>query len=70
MTQKKIQIFFITENTFVDVDVDVDVQELNDVLRISGHTQVNENDDSEEINVEDYDRDDDDEIEEEQDNSD
>jgi hypothetical protein len=39
-------------------------------LRTSGHTQVNENDDSDEINAEDCDRDDDDEIEEEQDNLD
>jgi hypothetical protein len=38
-------------------------------LRTSGHTQVNEDNDSDEINVEDHDGYDDDEIEEE-DNSD
>jgi hypothetical protein len=34
------------ENTFVDVDVDVDVEELYDVLRTSGYTEVNKDDDS------------------------
>jgi len=36
------------ENTFVDVDVDVDVdvEELYDVLRTSGYTKVNKDDDS------------------------
>jgi hypothetical protein len=32
------------ENTFVDVDVDV--EELYDVLRTSGYTEVNKDDDS------------------------
>jgi hypothetical protein len=58
-------IFHIAKNTFVDVDI----EELNDILRTSGHTQVNEDDDSDQINVEDCDGYDDDEIEEE-DNSD
>jgi hypothetical protein len=49
--------FCIVEITFVDVDV-----ELNDVLRTNGHTKVNKDDDSDEINVEDYDRDDDDDL--------
>jgi hypothetical protein len=34
------------ENTFVDVNVDVDVEELYDVLRTSGYTEVNKDDDS------------------------
>jgi hypothetical protein len=50
------------ENTFVDVDVNV--EELNDVLRTSGYTKVNKDDNSDEINVEYYDKDDDDEIDE------
>jgi hypothetical protein len=58
-------IFHIAKNTCVDVDI----EELNDILRTSGHTQVNEDDDSDQINVEDCDGYDDDEIEEE-DNSD
>ena len=53
--------FQVAENTFVDVDVDV--KELNGVLRTNGHTQVDKDDDSDEINVEDCDEDDDDEIE-------
>ena len=67
--------FHIAENTFVDVDidvdvdvyVDVDVEELNDVLRTNGHTQVNEDNESNEINVEDCDGYDDDKIKEEDD---
>jgi hypothetical protein len=35
----------------------VDVKELNDVLRISGHTKVDEDDDNDKINVEDCDED-------------
>jgi len=35
--------------------VDVDVDELNDALRTSRHTLVDEDDDSDEINVEDCD---------------
>jgi hypothetical protein len=40
-------------------------EELNNVLRTNGHTQVDEDDDSEEINVEDCDGYDDDKIEKE-----
>jgi hypothetical protein len=58
--------FHVTKNTFIIVDVD----ELNDVLRISGHTKVNEDDDSNEINIKDCNGDDDDEIKEKEDNSD
>ena len=67
MTQKKIQNFRITNNTFVDVDV----EKLNYILRTSGHTQISEDDDNEKINVKDCDvDDDDDEIKEKEDNSD
>ena len=69
MTQKKIQNFRITDNTFVDVDV----EKLNYILRTSGHTQISEDDDNEKINVKDCDvddDDDDDEIKKEEDNSD
>jgi len=57
----------IVENTFFDVDV----EELDDVLRTSGHTEVDEDDDSDETNVEDCDEDDnnEDEIEEEEEKS-
>ena len=51
----------------VDVDVDVDVDELNNVLRTNRHTKINKDDDSDQINIEDYDEDD--IIEEEEDNS-
>jgi hypothetical protein len=62
--------FCVAENIFVDVDV----EELNDVMRTSGHIKVNEGDDIDEhqFNEEDYDGHDDDEIkeeEEEEDNS-
>jgi len=59
----------IVENTFVDVDVDV--EELDDVLRTSGHTKVDEDDDNDETNVEDCDEDDnnEDEIKEKEDKS-
>jgi len=50
--KKKNSNFHINKNIFVDVDVD----ELNDVLNSSKHTQVDE-DDSNEINVEDCDGD-------------
>jgi len=50
----------------VDIFVVVDVEKLNDVLRISQHTQVDEDDDSDKINVEYCDGDDNDEIEEEE----
>jgi hypothetical protein len=39
-------------------------------LRISGHIKVNEDDDSNEINIKDCNGDDDDEIKEKEDNSD
>ena len=42
-------IFRIIENTFVDVEV----EELNNILRTNGHTQVDEGDDNDKINVED-----------------
>jgi hypothetical protein len=42
-------IFRIIENTFVDVEV----VELNNILRTNGHTQVDEGDDNDKINVED-----------------
>lgn len=58
--QKKIQ-FYIVEITFVDIDI----YELNNILRINKHTQVSEDDDKDDINVEDCDRYDNDEIEEE-----
>ena len=45
--------FHIVNNIFVDVDVDVDVdaKELNDVLSFRRHSQVDEDDDNDEINV-------------------
>jgi hypothetical protein len=58
--------FCITDNIFVNVDV----EELNDVLSSSRYTQVNGDDDSDEINVKDCDGDKDDSIDEEKDNSD
>jgi hypothetical protein len=58
-------IFHITNKIFVDVDA----KELNDVLSSSGHTQVDEDDDSDEINVEDCDGNEDESINEEEDNS-
>jgi len=53
--------FCIAKNTFVDVDI----EELNDALRTSRHTQVYEDDNNDEINIEDCDGYNDDEIEEE-----
>ena len=53
--------FHDTENTFIDVGV----KELNNILRTNKHTEANEDDDSNENNIKDYNRDDDDEIEEE-----
>jgi len=58
--------FRVTENIFVDVDV----EELNVVLNSSEQAQVNEDDDSNEINVEDCDRANDESIEEEEDSFD
>ena len=67
MTQKKIQIFCITNNIFVDVDVDA--EKLNDILS-SRYTHVDEDDDSDGINIENCDGDEDGSIDEEEDNSD
>jgi len=53
--------FCIAKNNFVDVDI----EELNDALRTIGHTQVYEDDNYDEINIEDCDGYNDDEIEEE-----
>ena len=53
--------FCIAKNTFVDVDI----EELNDALRTSRHTQVYKDDNNDEINIEDCDGYNDDEIEEE-----
>jgi hypothetical protein len=55
--------FHVAKNVFVDVDV----EELNDVLRTNGYTEVNEDDDIDDhqFNEEDYDGYDDDEIKEE-----
>jgi len=53
--------FCIAKNNFVDVDI----EELNDALRTNGHTQVYEDDNNDEINIEDCDGYNDDEIEEE-----
>jgi len=55
--------FRVVENTFVDIDIDVDVEELYNILKTSRHTQVDEDDDNDEINIEDYNEYDDDEIE-------
>ena len=52
--------FHVADNTLVDIDID----QLNDVLRTSGHTKVDKDDDSDEINVEYCDEDD--EIKEEE----
>ena len=59
--------FHVAENIFIDVDF----EELNDVLKASRHTEVDEDDDIDEhqFNEEDYDIRDNDEIEEEKDNS-
>jgi hypothetical protein len=43
--------FHIVNNIFVDVDVDVDAKELIDVLSFRKHSQVDEDDDNDEINV-------------------
>jgi len=44
--------FCFVENIFVDVDA----KELNDVLSSNEHTQVDEDNDNDEINIEDCDR--------------
>jgi hypothetical protein len=36
--------FCVAKNIFVDVDVDVDVKVLSDILKTSGHTNVDEDD--------------------------
>jgi hypothetical protein len=54
----------------VDTFVIVDVGELNNVLRTSWYPQVDEDDNSDEINIEYCDGNDNDEIEEEEDNYD
>jgi hypothetical protein len=59
-------IFHITNKIFVDVDA----KELNDILSSNGYIQVNEDDYSDKINVEDCDRDRDELIGEEEDNFD
>ena len=58
--------FYITDNIFVDVYA----KDLNDVLTSNGQTQVDENDDIDEINVEDCNEDEDKPINEEEGNSD
>jgi hypothetical protein len=57
--------FHVFDNIFVDVDT----EKLNVVLRSSGQAQVDEDDDSNDINVEDYVGADDRSIEKEEDNS-
>jgi len=59
--------FCITNNIFVDVDVDA--EKLNDILS-SRYTHVDEDDDSDGINIENCDGDEDGSIDEEEDNSD
>ena len=54
----------------VYVFVDVNAEELNDVLSSIRHTQVDEDDDNNEINIKDCDGDEDESINEEEDNSD
>jgi hypothetical protein len=58
--------FCFVENIFVDVDA----KEFNDVLSSNEHTQVDKDDDNNEINVKDCDRVEDESIDEEEDNSD
>jgi hypothetical protein len=45
--------FYINDNIFVDVDI----EKLNDILSSIGHTQVDEDDDRNEINIENCDGD-------------
>jgi hypothetical protein len=58
--------FCITDNIFVNVDV----EKLNDVLSFNRYTQVNRDNNNDEINVKNCDVDEDDSIDEEKDNSD
>jgi hypothetical protein len=63
---EEISNFCFVENIFVDVAA----KELNDVLSSNEHTQVDKDDDNNEINVKDCDRVEDESIDEEEDNSD
>jgi len=58
--------FHIVDNIFFYVNA----KELNDILSSSRHTQVNEDDDSNEINIKDCDENEDESIDKEEDNSD
>jgi hypothetical protein len=58
--------FHIANNILVDVDV----EELNVFFSSSGYTQVDEDDDNDEINIEDCDGTDDESIKKEEDNFD
>ena len=58
--------FCVTDNIFVDVDF----EELNDILSSNGHMQVNEDDNSNEINVENCDGDEDELIDKKDENYD
>jgi hypothetical protein len=62
---EEISNFCFVENIFVDVAA----KELNDVLSSNEHTQVDKDDDNNEINVKDCDRVEDESIDEEEDNS-
>jgi len=61
---------YLIQKLLVDTFVIVDVGELNNVLRTSWYPQVDEDDNSDEINIEYCDGNDNDEIEEEEDNYD
>jgi hypothetical protein len=63
---EEISNFCFVKNIFVDVAA----KELNDVLSSNEHTQVDKDDDNNEINVKDCDRVEDESIDEEEDNSD
>jgi hypothetical protein len=69
--RKKLRYFLISNfHIIVNICVDVNTEELNDVLSSIGYTQVNEDDNNNEINVEDCDGDEDKLINKEEDNSD
>jgi len=61
---------YLIQKLLVDTFVITDIEELNNVLRTSWYIQVDEDDNSYEINVEYCDGNDNDEIEKEEDNSD
>jgi len=61
---------YLIQKLLVDTFVITDIEELNNVLRTNWYTQVDEDDNSDEINVEYCDGNDNDEIEKEEDNSD